>query len=261
MKPFAYEIRRVTTLRSTWVLTSLAIVFSLFAGWLAKPITEDRGTVERWASVFTIGLPSLIALFCAFIGVFAFGHEYRYGTIRPSLTALPRRVPFAIAKIAVAAAFSALLCLVCTTVTFGFGSVFASGNVDGSLFDTVVLRTILGASLYAIGFSLLGAGLTALFRNQIVSIVLLIVVPLIVESALTALIIFVDVFKPIRNVVNYLPFSSGRVMYMVENANDVDDEVIEGFTLLNRWQGGVVYFAWAAVICALGIWRFNRSDA
>jgi ABC-2 type transport system permease protein len=260
MKPFAYEIRRITTLRSTWVLTGLAIAFSLFAGWLAKPITDAEPNVEGWATVFTVGLPTLTALFSAFLGVFAFGHEYRYGTIRPSLTALPKRVPFAFAKIAVAAGFSALLCVACATVTFAFGSLFAAGNVDGSLFNWIVFRTIIGATLYAIGFSLLGAGLTALFRNQIVAIVVVIVMPLIVENAISALILFVGFFEPIRNVVNYLPFSSGGVMYQV---GEVNDEIanIEGFTLLNRWQGGVVYFVWAAVICALGIWRFKRSDA
>jgi ABC-2 type transport system permease protein len=260
MKPFAYELMRLRTLRSTWILSGVAVLFSALIGLLVRPILDNDPSQESWATLFVIAVPTVTALCCALIGVFAFGHEYRYGTIRPTLTALPRRIPVALAKIVVAACFSFLLSLACLLVTFLVGAALGGSRVDGSLLGTLVLKSMIGAALYAVGFSLLGAGLTALFRNQVIGVVVVIVMPLIVESALSALLLFVDLFEPIRGVANYLPFSSGSAMYRVgsENREQAQAAVLEP---LSRLGGGAVYFAWALAICALGIWRFNRSDA
>ncbi len=260
MKPFAYELTRLKTIRSTWILTGVALLFSAFIGLLVRPILDGDPAEDSWATLFVIGVPTVTALCCAFVGVFAFGHEYRYGTIRPTLTTLPKRVPLAVSKIAVAALFSFLLSWACIAVTFLVGAALGSSRVDGSLLGSLTLKTMIGAALYATGFCLLGAGLTAVFRNQIVGIVAVIVMPLNVESALGALLIFVDALEPISGAVNYLPFSSGSAMYRIgnQNAEQTVGTIVEP---LGRVAGGAVYFAWALAICALGIWRFNRSDA
>ncbi len=258
MKPFAYEVARLKTLRSTWILSGVALVFSVLVGLLSLPIIKNDPSQEGWATLFIIGIPTVTALCSAFVGVFSFGHEYRYGTIRPTLTAMPRRVPVAIAKIAVSALFSFVLSVACILVVFAVGAVLRGGDVDGSLLSSFVLRVMFGAALYAVGFCVLGAGLTALLRNQVFGIVFVIVMPLIVENSLSALILLVDFFKPIRGVVNYLPFSSGSAMYRL--TTDLPNDTT-GVKLLGPFAGGAVYFAWALAICALGIWRFNRSDA
>jgi ABC-2 type transport system permease protein len=260
MKPFAYEIARLKTLRSTWIMSGVAVMFSALIGLLVRPILDNDPSQESWATIFTIAVPTVTALCCALVGVFAFGHEYRYGTIRPTLTALPRRVSVAIAKIAVASAFSFVLALVCLLATFFVASLLGRNDVDGPLLGSLTRTTMIGAALYAVGFCLLGAGLTALFRNQVIGVVVVIVMPLIVESALSALLLFVEVFEPVRGVVNYLPFSSGSAMYRIGSENR-EQEVAQIVEPLSRIQGGAVYFAWALAICALGIWRFNRSDA
>ncbi len=42
-----------------------------------------------------------MSMLLSMIGIFAIGHEYRYGTIRPTLSALPRRSNVLAAKVIV----------------------------------------------------------------------------------------------------------------------------------------------------------------
>jgi ABC-2 type transport system permease protein len=257
MKPFAYEITRLKTLRSTWILSGLALLFSIATAFLVIPITKSEPSAQGWSAIFTISVSTVVAFCCAFFGVFAFGHEYRYGTIRPTLTALPRRTPVAIAKVVVAAGFSFVLALACLLVTFLIAAPLRNDEISDGLFSAPLPRVLLGVSLYATGFCLLGAGLTAIFRNQVVGIVVVLIMPLIVENAIIILLELVDFFEPIRELSNYLPFGSGRAMYQV-NIGTQNADVVEALSPL---RGGLIYFAWGLAICALGIWRFKRSDA
>jgi ABC-2 type transport system permease protein len=255
MRPYAYELMRLRTLRSTKVLAGLSLVFCLVVGFFARPFLGNEPTGEDWNRLFVIAVPTVVALCSAFIGVFAFGHEFRYGTIRPTLTALPHRVPLGVAKIVVAALSSLVLALLGNVVVFGLSWALAGSRVNGSVLSATTLRVVIGTALYAMGFALFGAGITAAFRNQVVAIVLVIVMPLIVENTLFAVLVFINAFNSIEQVANYLPFSSGSAMYRIGENVDLD------LKPLSPVSGGAVFFAWALVICALGLWRFKRSDA
>jgi hypothetical protein len=59
------------------------------------------------------GLPvPFAAVFLAVVGILATGHEYRYGTIQPTLTTLPRRSTVLAAKVAVLAATAVVVAVV-----------------------------------------------------------------------------------------------------------------------------------------------------
>jgi ABC-2 type transport system permease protein len=241
MKPYAYELMRLRTLRSTKVLAGLSLVFCLVVGFFARPFLGNEPTGEDWNRLFVIAVPTVVALW--------------YGTIRPTLTALPHRVPLGVAKIVVAALSSLVLALLGNVVVFGLSWVLAGSRVNGSVLSATTLRVVIGTALYAMGFALFGAGITAAFRNQVVAIVLVIVMPLIVENTLFAVLVFINAFNSIEQVANYLPFSSGSAMYRIGENVDLD------LKPLSPVSGGAVFFAWALVICALGLWRFKRSDA
>ncbi len=107
-----YEWTRLRTIRSTWWLTGsaigVAVAVSVLLSWAAHhdfsqhpPTAADvDGFGAYLVTQFsaTGQLPSLVGFLVAMIGIFAWGHEYRHGMIRASLTALNSRSGFWVAK-------------------------------------------------------------------------------------------------------------------------------------------------------------------
>jgi ABC-2 type transport system permease protein len=238
-------------------MSIISLIFSALMGLLAIPIINDDPSALAWMSSLAIGVPTVTALCCGLIGVLGIGHEFRYGTIRPTLTALPRRVPVMLAKIAVPGVFSFLLSVACLAVNYAIAWIFVRGKLQTPAFSADVLRVMLGAALFAVGFCVFGVGLTALFRNQVAGIVMLIVLPLIVENAIAAALYLIPWFNSIEDWARFLPFTTGRAMYTPPRELVANFETIP----LGPLPGGAVYFAFGAAVCLLGIWRFVRSDA
>src|SRR6185436_3453669 len=100
-----YEWTRIRTIRSTWWLTgsalAIALLISVLLGWVGHHDFSRNGAsaedvdglgpflVTQFAASGQI--PSLVGFLVAMIGIFAWGHEYRHGMIRASLTALNSR--------------------------------------------------------------------------------------------------------------------------------------------------------------------------
>jgi hypothetical protein len=105
-----YEWTRIRTVRSTYWLIGLALIISMAIAFIiALVFRNDPATPELTARVLYGGgsdIPTLIPIFMAIIGVLAVGHEYRYGTIQPTLTALPQRSRLLLAKVIVVVAVS-----------------------------------------------------------------------------------------------------------------------------------------------------------
>ncbi len=257
MKPFAYEWARLRTLRSTWIMCGISLIFSALTGLLAIPIIDEDPTALAWMSLLTVAVPTVTALCCGLIGVFGIGHEFRYGSIRPTLTALPRRVSVMLAKIVIPAVFAFALSVACLAVNYAVAWVFVHAKLETPAFSRDVLRVMLGAALYAVGFCVFGVGLTALFRNQVAGVVLLIVLPLIVENAISAALHLIPWFDSIQDWARFLPFTAGRAMYTPPRDLVADFDTMP----LGPLAGGAVFFVFGAIVCGLGIFRFVRSDA
>lgn len=257
MKPFAYEWARLRTLRSTWIMSALSLIFSALMGLFAIPIINEDPTALAWLSSLTIAVPTVTALCCGLIGVFGVGHEFRYGTIRPTLTALPRRLPVMLAKVFVPASFAFALSVACLALNYCLAWLFVHTKLETPAFSSDVARVMLGAALFAVGFCVIGVGLTTVFRNQVAGIVMLIVLPLIVENAISVALTLIPWFDRIEHWNRFLPFFAGRAMY-TPPADVVSQLAVRPFGPV---AGGVVYFAFGAIVCALGTVRFLRRDA
>ena len=100
-----YEWARIRTIRSTWWLTgsalAVALLISVLLGWVGHHDFSRNGAsaddVEGFGPFLVTQfaasgqVPSLVGFLVAMIGIFAWGHEYRHGMIRASLTALNSR--------------------------------------------------------------------------------------------------------------------------------------------------------------------------
>jgi ABC-type transport system involved in multi-copper enzyme maturation permease subunit len=189
-----YEWVRVSTVRSTRILLVVLLVVTAALAWLmANPhylAYDEAGNpmgplVVAWWNAF--GMPlSLTAVLVSVVAAQAIGQEYRFGLVRITLTAFPRRPRILAAKLLVVAG----ACVVLTLVSFlgseigltirGYPTPPASAEPPSDLYllRGVVFVLLWGLSSFAL------AGIT---RQTAVGIAVPIVSGAIVENLLVAL--------------------------------------------------------------------------
>jgi hypothetical protein len=162
-------------------LVGLAIVLHILT-----PDASELTTRSDQLVVFEAGTRIGI-LFAAFVGALAITAEFRYGTIRPTFLATPRRSPVVGAKLVV----SGLIGLVFGLVTQGLMAAAATAALAGrditiQLTDGDYVRLLVGGAVAAALWSVIGLGIGALVRNQIPTLIGLGVWLLFVEHLLPA---------------------------------------------------------------------------
>jgi ABC-type transport system involved in multi-copper enzyme maturation permease subunit len=224
-----YEWVRIRTVRSTWVLSVLALVLNgAIAFALAETLSGEVVTVEDYRTVLTGGL-AFTALFMALVGVFGYGHEYRHGTIRVTLTAVPQRGRVFLAKAVVLTLRSVLVASLALAVAWA-SKWAALGDRSPVPLSAEPLPRVLAGS------------------------VLLLVVPLILDPSCR------DCSPPSswsrsRDAGRYLPFTAAQAV------NAVGEFEVAGGDRIVPWEGAVTFGGFAAVILALTWLAFTRRDA
>ena len=279
----AQEWMRLRTLRSTWWLTAGAIAISLaiavglvfdagsstagrsgdFSGGGAPGDRQSPAAVlgdqESFAAVLSsAGL--LVPLLMGLLGAFAFGHEYRYGTILSALTGTPRRSSVAVAKVVVLAAYAGFVGVVCVALSALVATLFSSRFAPGvSLTGGATERVAGGTVLYIVLVALLGLGLGWLLRSIPAAVSIMLVFPLIGET-LIRLLLSIDFLEPIQGIGRYLPFSAGA--QLLDYSTAIDPNVPEAFfNDLTPLVGGLTLAAVVAVVLGAAYLLFQRRDA
>ena len=159
-----YEWRRLRSIRSTWILTALAwaqafgLVFLITV--VAASVTRGQGMVNpesmpetSLASLVPFVLYPIFPVLLSTLSAQAFGHDYRHGTIRLTLSAFPRRWQILLARVFMVLFFSVLVVLVTiatvaglvelrSSVTYGFEWSTAAGTT-GKFLVFIVLYLLL----------------------------------------------------------------------------------------------------------------------
>ncbi len=261
-----YEWVRLRTLRSTWWLLGISLLVSALVafavGWVAR--TNEIG-IDPYAAALTGGsaftpIP-LPAFLLALTGVFAFGHEYRYGTIRPTLGAVPRRGRIFLAKAVVVSLWVALAAVLHVALSWAVGALVAGDDWTryGFAWDPVG-RVALGFVVLFVLWALVGLAFAGLLRNLPAAVVALLVIPLVVEGLLFAILVFVPALESIRAAGSYLPFSAGQQMLITLDFGQSGGAPI-GIELLSPLEGGLVFAAFAGLLLAAAVWLIGRRDA
>lgn len=251
-----FESVRIRTLRSTYWLVGLSIL--LTAG-VALIITLATDTVDdvMTLSVLTGGgeFATFLPIFMAIIGIFAVGHEYRHGTIQPTLLAIPQRSRLLTAKLLVVLVTGLVVALISMAINYGIGLLawgeapdLASGSVTDALIGYVVLVLI---------YATLGVALAQLFRGVPSALVVLLIIPFLVEPLISGL-SMVPALDWIQPILKFLPFSAGTRLIAVEPY-----EAMGGpdFDYLDRWASGGVFAAFALLILLVSWYLFKKRDA
>ncbi|MDX6204407.1 MAG: type transport system permease protein [Frankiales bacterium] len=255
-----YEWVRLRTLRSTWWLTGLSILASTLLGLTALNV-GDVLTTQEYAYELVGGPVAIFVLLMSvllgMIGVFSLGHEYRYGTIRPTLGALPRRSVIMAAKVVVVVAYVAGVGLVCQLGRYlVMLLILGSKLTDKGLFPPELGRIWLGTLFYPVVFALTALALAGLFRSVPTAIVVTIVMPVIVEGIVRALLSIGDI-STLKDIGKLLPFTAGLQVMRYTGGEDNFD----ASTFASPWYGALTFSVFMGVLLALCWTLFEKRDA
>jgi ABC-2 type transport system permease protein len=181
------------------------------------------------------------------LGVLLATSEYSSGTIRSTLTAVPRRLPVLGAKLGVYAAVA----LVTSEAALAVGMLAGQGilsarHAGASLSDPGVARAMIGAGLYLTVTGLIGVALGFLIRNAAGAIMVQLGI-LLVLSVLWGLL-------PAgwaRHVTPYLPGNAGQAVLQLHPSAGT----------LAPWTGFAVYAGYAVLAAGAAALFLIRRDA
>jgi ABC-2 type transport system permease protein len=278
-RAMAAEWTKLWSVRSTtWTLVAtVAAVIGIGA--------LGTGTVSPSEIIDDPTRRSLIGIFLGqlifgVLGVLVMSAEYGTGTIRATLSAVPRRPIVLAAKVLVFGAVAVVVSEVLAFSAFAVGQALLSAkhavgtstalaqranhlgikiphNLQGalstgsaSLAQAGVLRAVVGAGLYLAVLGLLALGLATIIRHTAGAIsafaVVVLVLPLIVQALPTSI---------SNAVARYLPANIGLVMFSTDG---IPDRIEHAFS---PWTGFALLVLYTVVILGIGCWVLVRRDA
>lgn len=240
---------KLSTIRSPLWSAAVAAVLSLGVAALegssaygAAGLPPEKAVV----GVAVFGVPVLMVL-----SAMTMTGEYRSGTIRTTFAAIPNRTLVLLAKVVVAALFSAVF-----TVVMAIGSAMVAQSFSEpllgarlSLADAGVWRLAGALALFAALAAVLGVAVGALLRYAAGAVAVLLLWPLVVEPILA------NVPNVGSEVGPYLPFGNAFVFTGVEWLYPV-------YSMAWERLGSLIYFAVVVSVVFVGaVVVVNRRDA
>jgi ABC-type transport system involved in multi-copper enzyme maturation permease subunit len=220
-------------------LTALGVVVQI-AG------SHDEDLTIHVRDVFSSANASYLAVFV--LGILAITTEFRYQTITPTVLATPSRWTIVQAKLIAYAVLGIGYALICVIVQLAVAVPWlAARGISYSLGDQVgaLLAVFTVVALY----SLVGLGVGAVLRNQIVAVSVGLISTLILENLFSAI-------PGVKHVYPYLP--SGAVNAIVTAAHD--DRTVNNVNLLPIWGGVVMLAVWGLGLAVLGAGLTMQRD-
>jgi len=264
------------SLRSTWWSIGIALLISVGLGILFSDLRGNdiatHGGFEPDQTELSLRGFYLAQLAIGVLGVLYITGEYSTGMIRATLSAVPKRIPVWVAKIAIFAVTIFVITLVAAFVAFLGGQAVLSGfHVHGTFLNGPKggigfsadpagawhslgvplshpgsVRAIFGAALYMVGIGLLGLGCGFIIRNTGGAIAalfgLVLVLPLLAQALPSSL---------QQHVSKYLPLMAGTAGMNTQSNTDQ----------LSPWAGLGVFALYVVAALGIGLYVLRRRDA
>ena len=252
------EFTKIRSVRSTsW---SLALMVLASAAWC---VAYCLGTVHNWptmspqdragfdpAQSSVIGVALLGQLVIVVFGALMFTSEYSTGSMRTSLTVMPRRTALYGAKLATFAAVSLAVAIVSSFGMFFLGqALLGSAHGAVSLTHPGVLRSVLITALYAEVCGLIAVGVGALTRNTAAALVVcyggLTLLPQLLKAMPASVYHALVAWVPGGDAISVMTSTAGsRPPHM-----------------FSAWGELAVFAAYAAILLIAGAVQFRTRDA
>jgi ABC-2 type transport system permease protein len=219
-------------------VASAAVAALLVVAALAPSDSSVRGP-EDVADIFS--LSGLIYIVVFVLGVLGVTTEFRYQTITGTVLGTPSRWAVVTAKLItyflLGALYAALGLIVQLAVALPW---LSAKGIDWSLTGYHVPRALFSVFIVVALFGIIGLGIGAMVRNQIVAVSVGVVFLLVLEN------IFL-IIPGVKYIYPYLPGGGARALLIIS-----DDRSANGVTLLGPWGGVVVLLLWAFVPAVVG---------
>jgi hypothetical protein len=272
------EIMKIRTTRAWWLFVGGFAVLSVLAalsGWamhhtelyppsdltneadalaLAAADRTRAGADALAASMMTQG-QALLLVVTLLLGVHVATSEYGARTITSTFLVTPRRDKVTGAKLATAAAFGAGFWAIAAVVDAAVTPAFLSvEHLPGSLGSTAVARALAMGLLAYVLWALLGLGLGAVLRSQVI-------------AAVAAIAIYAGGFVVVESVVHLLHYAFhaswllGLAVLAPAEASNVMSDSRPAFQDAPPWWGGALVMAgYGLALAGVGAIRIRRSD-
>lgn len=237
------ELRKLVTVRSTFIAAGIALVFSGFIGLYA---IGYRGGADFAATTMERSILDIVPITALFVGVMAIlliGHEYRYNTIYYTLTASNNRLKVLVAKLVTSGLLGivfALVTIVWTLVMVSLGLKWGGHHIEPQQID---MMSVLWKSLaYMITTAWFGMLLGFISRNMTFALVVFFMLPMV-----EPLVIFLLKIKA-----QYLPSAAqGNIL----TTNNFDPNSFTPLASLG------VFSIYLAVLALISAFLFVKRDA
>lgn len=261
------ELTKQFTTAIWWILGLVLLVyiglfaagFGFFLAALAKGLLTD-GQAPR---VPTEELPPLIYsiatsfgyVFPLLVGTLMVTSEFRHKTLTPTFLAIPRRGTVLAAKVAGGVVMGLVFGLTGAVASVVPGAVVLSAMDVGTGLDSTDTWALIGRMLTAfVLWALIGIGVGATVRNQVVAIVIVLAFTQFVEPIARLAGSFVAGLEPVARV---LP---GAASDALVGASAFSISTPAAGDPLEWWMGGLVLLAYAVVFLVLGHVTSWRRD-
>ena len=229
-----------------WLLLGVVAVSALL---VIAPIANNSITSERDVpDMFSSASTAYIVVFV--LGVLGVTTEFRYQTITGTVLQTPSRWAIITAKLITYAVLGVLFALVALVTQLVIAVPWLSSKHVTVDFGNAAVRHVLLAVFGVVAlFGIVGLGVGALLRNQIVAVVVGILFLLILENLLLLI-------PHVRQLWLYTPAGGSAAMEHTTGST----QVVDGVHLLSTWGGVVVLVLWALVPALVGAaFTMNRD--
>ncbi|MCZ7416108.1 ATP-binding cassette domain-containing protein [Streptomyces sp. WMMC897] len=183
-RPLRYELRRLSGIRSTWLLLGGTLLAGLMAALVLGHQADASGgrVLTGWPDI--LPLPPLAAA-AGLLGALSFGQEFRFPALAPAQAPVPRRLGLLGAKLAVSSAVALLFTLAAvlvnaTALTACYGTGFLALPPHWAL-------DVGATACLAVGCAWAGVLAAAVFRSTILGTAAVVAVPLALAPAVRRL--------------------------------------------------------------------------
>lgn len=194
-------------------------------------------------------------VFPLLLGTLVVTNEFRHKTLTPTFLATPRRGTVLTAKVLVAILAGVLFAALAIVATVGPAAGFLAGfGLDAALGDAETWALLGRSAIALVLWAVVGVGLGALVRNQVVAIVIVLAFTQFVEPIARFAGAMVD---GLAEVVPYLPGAASDALVGASFYTSIGGAT---GAALDWWVGGIVLAAYALVLLVLGAATSWRRD-
>jgi ABC-2 type transport system permease protein len=245
MANLKYEFIKLFTIRSTYIMSILALAFSALIMIVTVAKTPNLHSLVTHDAltqlIFTA--PSIASMVGVVAAILIVGHEYRHNTIAYTLTASRSRANVLLAKLLITIFFSvalALTAVIIVMICYCVGITLRDPSLALPTPDLTIYGTLLRSVLYCAGLALSALLIASLVRNIVFAITAFFLLPTIEQLLHTLL----------KDNSVYLPATA------LDQVKFVGDD-----PLISPLKGGLIFLIYFVVGGIISYLLFVRRDA